>query len=141
MASLRKRGKVWYYRYVDSDGVQHERKGCPDRRETEAMAAAAEAGTARVLCGLSDPKTERLAAAERKPILDHLDDFRAALASKGGDPKHVRQTRLYAARIIDQADAVSISGLTPSAVMVALAALRSEGLSARTLNAHLTAVK
>jgi integrase len=90
---------------------------------------------------MSDPKTERLAAAERKPILAHLDDFRAALSSKGGDPKHVRQTRLYAARVIDLAATVSISGLTQSAVMVALSALRSEGLSARTLNAHLTAIK
>ena len=41
MASLRKRGKVWYYRFVDADGASHERKGCPDRRETEGMAAAA----------------------------------------------------------------------------------------------------
>ena len=141
MASVRKRGKVWYYRFVDADGIAHERKGCTDKRETESMAAAVESQIARVRCGLSDPKQERLAAAERKPILTHLDEFRDALASKGGDEKHVRQTRLYSARVIGKAAAVSISGLTQSAVMAALAALRSEGLSARTLNAHLTAVK
>ena len=56
MASFRKRGRVWYYRYVDADGVQHERKGCPDRRETEAMAAAAEAEASKVRAGLIDPK-------------------------------------------------------------------------------------
>ena len=67
MASYRKRGRLWYYRYVDADGVRHERKGCSDRRETEAMAAAAEAKAARVRSGLSDLKAERLAAAERTP--------------------------------------------------------------------------
>jgi integrase len=141
MASLRKRGRCWYYRVVDADGVRHERRGCPDRRVTEGLAAAAEAEVARIRCGLSDPKAARLAAAERKPILTHLDDFNAALASKGGKPKHVRQTRLYAARVIHLAAVVSVSGLTSSAVMASLAALRSDGLSARTLNAHLTAVK
>src|SRR4051812_30660909 len=48
MASLRKRGRVWFYRYVDADGVQREHKGCPDRRETEAMAAAVEAEASKV---------------------------------------------------------------------------------------------
>jgi hypothetical protein len=34
MASLRKRGKVWYYRFVDEAGVKREERGCPagDRR-------------------------------------------------------------------------------------------------------------
>jgi hypothetical protein len=38
VASFRKKGKNWYYRFSDSDGRQRERKGCTDRRETEAMA-------------------------------------------------------------------------------------------------------
>ena len=38
MASFRKRGKTWYYRFTGIGGKQHERKGCTDRRETEAMA-------------------------------------------------------------------------------------------------------
>jgi integrase len=141
VSSLRKRGRVWYYRFVDADGVQHERKGCTDRRESEAMAAALEAEAARVRCGLSDPKAERLAASERKPVASHLAEFTAALSAKAGDPKHVRQTRVYAGRVISLAGINTVSALTPSGVMLALAALRSEGLSARTLNAHLTAVK
>ena len=28
MASFRKKGKVWYYRFVDAKGVKRERKGC-----------------------------------------------------------------------------------------------------------------
>jgi len=40
MASLRKRGRVWYFRYSDADGVKHEVNGCPDRRVTEELARA-----------------------------------------------------------------------------------------------------
>jgi hypothetical protein len=32
VASFRKRGNAWYYRYTEIDGKQHERKGCNDRR-------------------------------------------------------------------------------------------------------------
>ncbi len=38
MASLRKRGKTWYYIYSDADGARRERKGCSDRRVTEDLA-------------------------------------------------------------------------------------------------------
>src|SRR4051794_1563086 len=56
MASYRKKGRVWYYRFIGPDGIQHEVKGCSDRRETEAMAAAAEAEAAKIRSGYIDPK-------------------------------------------------------------------------------------
>ncbi|WP_435017590.1 hypothetical protein TA3x_005207 [Tundrisphaera sp. TA3] len=57
------------------------------------MARAAEIGAARVRNGLADPRAARLAKEARRPIGDHLAEYIAAVASKGGDPKHVRQTR------------------------------------------------
>ncbi len=51
MASMRKRRNVWYYRYTDADGVKREKKGCPDRRVTEQMAAFAEAEAAKIRAG------------------------------------------------------------------------------------------
>ena len=39
MASLRKRAKVWYYRFTDENGVKRSRKGCTDKRATEELAA------------------------------------------------------------------------------------------------------
>ena len=56
MASFRKIGRNWFYRYVDANGKQTERKGCPDRRETESMAATVEGDVAKVRAGLIDPK-------------------------------------------------------------------------------------
>ena len=55
MASLRKRGRVWYYRFVDADGVKHERRG-PDRRVTEELARTAESEAARIKAGVFDAK-------------------------------------------------------------------------------------
>src|SRR5262245_40225043 len=141
MADFRKRGKNWYFRFVDATGRRVERKGCPDQRATEALARSAESEAAKVRAGLIDPKAERLAAAERRPILAHLDEFIGSLAAKGGDPRHVRQTRTYAARVIDLAGIKAISDLAPSGVMTALGRLKAERLSARTLNAHLIAIR
>src|SRR3954468_13243672 len=98
MASVRKRGRVWYYRFVDADGVQQERKGCPDRRETEAMAAASEAEASKVKAGLIDPKALGYRNHEARTLADHLTDFRAYLAGKGATPKHADLTRNRVAR-------------------------------------------
>ncbi len=48
MASVRKKGKVWYFRYTDADGVQREQPGCSDKRKTEAMLADVQAEAARI---------------------------------------------------------------------------------------------
>jgi integrase len=141
MASLRKRGKVWYYRYVNGDGVKCESKGCSDKRATEELARAAEAEAARVRAGLSDPKAERLADAGRRPILEHLADFIRTLEAKGDDAKHIRLTRTYSARVLTLGRIERIADLAPSAAMEALAKLKAKKLSPRTINAHITAVK
>src|SRR4051794_19421822 len=91
MASVRKRGRVWYYRFVDADGVQHERKGCPDRRETEAMAAAEEAEAAKVRAGLVDPKALGFRTHEARSLADHLDDWRRDMQARGKTAKHADQ--------------------------------------------------
>src|SRR5829696_3618343 len=88
MAELRKRGRNWYYRYIDANGVRVERKGCPDKRATEGLAAQAEAEAARVRAGLSDPRAEAYRRHEARPLAEHLDDFRAHLIAKGDTAKH-----------------------------------------------------
>jgi integrase len=160
MASFRKHGGNWYYRFVDADGKKRERKGCADRRATEEMARVAETAVARARAGLSDPKAERIAREGRRPIREHIDDFIAEMVSKGCDPKHVRSTRTYLERIVKRGGIERIADLTPSTVVQAVAAIkadrprspgaadrraaaakRADGLSARAVNAHLTAAK
>src|SRR4051794_12019273 len=115
MASLRKRGKVWYFRFTDPGGVKRERKGCPDKRATEELARAAETEAARGKAGLVDVKARRLAEAERRPLRDHLAEFIASLGAKADDPKHVSQTKTYATRFLDLGFIERVSELNPSA--------------------------
>jgi hypothetical protein len=76
MASFRKRGENWYYRYTDEHGRQVEKKGCTGQRETEAMAAAVEMEVAKVKAGLIDHQTIAYRNHEARPLADHLDDWR-----------------------------------------------------------------
>src|SRR4029077_608338 len=100
MASLRKRGRVWYYRYVDAVGVQHERKGCPDRRETEAMAAALESEAAKVKARLIDPRARGYRDNESRPLSEHLDDWRRDMAARGKSADHCRLYHERASKLI-----------------------------------------
>jgi integrase len=141
MASLRKRGKLWYYRFTDANGVKCEHKGCTDKRVTEELARAAESKVAKVRAGESDPKAERIAMEARRPIGDHVAEFITGLKSKGSGHSHIRTTRSYIDRIIKLSGIERITDLTLSKVDQAMIALRATGLSARALNGYMVAIK
>ena len=89
-----------------------------------------------------DTAAERFAKCQRRANRAHLDDFIATMEARNCDPKHVRTTRTYIRRIIDQAGAIRLSDLTLSAVELAVGRIQKEhGLSARAVNAHTTAAK
>ena len=93
MASLRKRGKTWYYRFTDADGVKREVKGCPDKRATEDLARAAESDVAKRRAGLIDPRLIRYQDVARQPLVDHLADWHRDLIAKGDTAKHAHMVR------------------------------------------------
>ena len=72
MASLRKRGRVWYFSFIDQDGRPSERKGCPDKRVTEELARAAESEAARIKAGLVDTKELARIVHSGHPLEDHF---------------------------------------------------------------------
>src|SRR5215218_5412608 len=113
MASFRKRGRVWYYRFVDADGLQHERKGCPDRRMTEAMAAACEADTSKIKSGLIDPKAIGFLDHEARPLADHLADWHRDMQARGKTPKHAEQYLDRAGKLAALVRGARLSDLEP----------------------------
>src|SRR3954468_3361245 len=128
MASIRRRGKLWYYTYVDENGRKVERRGFTDKRKTEEHAREIEVRVARIRDGLVDPRAERLAEAGRRQIGEHQEEFIATLSDKGRDPKHVRLTRTYIERVLDLGRIERVADLLPAAVSAALAALRADDL-------------
>jgi hypothetical protein len=71
---LRKRGKVWYYRFTDADSIKREAKGCTDKRATEEMARAAESEAAKARAGLNDPRELAYRKHDGCPLAEHLGD-------------------------------------------------------------------
>ena len=153
MASLRKRGKVWYYRVVQADGTRPEIKGCSDRRETERMAAAAETEAAKIKAGLIDAKALAHRDHAKAPIASHVDAFRQHLEAKGSKPKHVALTIQQATRILSLAGVERLADLDAGRVQAALKTLRDgapaesdptkreKGLSLGSCNSYRTAVR
>ena len=171
MASFRKKGRVWYFRFTDADGNKKERKGCPDRRATEDMAREAETEAARIRAGSLDPRELAYRRHAGRTLADHLADFQSALMAKGGTPKHANlfsdRARRVAALVrgagladIDppktakQSDrnkatvalarvltAARLADLTPVRVQDALATLRDAGRSLQTCNHHRAAIR
>ena len=141
MASVRKGGRFWYYRFIDAPGVRHERMGCPDRHETGAMAAASESEAAKVKAGLIDPKALAFRDHESLPLAGHLADFESALLAKGGTRKHASVSRNRAERVLTLGKARRVSDLSLSKAVEALATLRGEGIGAEKVNHSVRAVK
>ena len=163
MASFRKRGKIWFYRFTDIDGRQRERKGCSDRRETEAMAGSAEAEVSKLKDGYVDLKDVLARRSESRPAVEHIASWQSDLVAQGHTAKHAEHTsnrvrRLFAvifgsptalmdhrrlkpserasvAQKIATAIAVAkLSDLTRPKVQAAIAKLRDAGWSLQTCN-------
>jgi len=171
LASLRKRGKVWYYRFADADGIYRERKGCSDKRATEEMARDADSEAAKVRAGLVDPKDLARREHAAKPLVEHIEAWSASQEARGLTPKHValsaaRVRRLVAiirgAKLADVEppknakrgdlgrfeealaewlDGARLADLTPEASQAALRSLIGQGISLATANHYRTAVK
>jgi len=171
MASVTKRGRIWYYAFIDADGRQKRFKGCSDRRETERMAAAAELEAAKIRTGLVDPRQLAYRDHAARPIAEHLQDFKAHLAARGSTSKYVGLTIQQARRLLALASGAEFSEVVPprttkraeldrieahidrllasaklaildaGRIQAALKTLRSEGLSPRTCNHYRTSVK
>jgi integrase len=141
MASLRKRGRVWYFKFIDGDGRPVERKGCPDRRATEEMARAAESEAAKIRAGLTDPRELAHRQHEARPLSEHVRDWHAFLVGKGSTQQHADLSRNRVNRLIDLARAKRLPDLSPSRVQAALKAIRDEGVSLRSVHHYTRAVK
>ena len=141
MASFRKIGKNWFYRIVGPDGRQIERKGCSDRRETELMASAAEAEAAKIRAGYVTSAQVGAKAAAGRPVLEHLDAFRADQLARGLTEKHATLVHSRIRRLLDKAGVERLTDLTGERVKLALGRMRDAGLSAQSLNHYIRSAK
>ena len=171
MASLRNRGRVWYYSYVTSDGTKRECRGCTDKRATEDMARSAESEAAQIRSGSIDPPALAYRRQEARPLSEHLDEYEADMRARGNTSHYARLHADRARRVValvcggKLADfdapktatktertaagdartqilhAARFADLSTSGVQDALATLRAVGRSLETLNHYRAAIR
>lgn len=136
--------------YFDADGQRRQvNSGTPDLATAERIAGQLQNKAALRQSGIIDPTQERFSNEARRPLVDHIEDYRRYLASKDNTPKHVESTVRYIEIICQRMNAKQVSDLNGAAVLQIVGELRNKGISKRTkdgvgprtANAYLTAVK
>jgi integrase len=156
--------------YTDENGKRRKKTGFPDKKRSDRLAAQLEERAREIREGLADPAAEKYAAAERKPLADHLADWKATMTDRSGTAKHVelsvdRARRLLAVMCgaapgeldgktmtrVQQAEVdvkigkligdTRLSFLEPDEVQAALAAFKNSGRSLQTCNHYRAAIR
>jgi integrase len=134
MASLRKKGKVWYVRVRDESGRQREVKAGPDKSVANQMKRDLESKTQRIKAGVLDPREADCLDAERIPITKHVADYVQNLEARGACPDHLKNVRKRLGWFLEETKISRLSQLRPSLAVTALKTLRDSGRSDQTVN-------
>jgi integrase len=141
MASLRKKGKVWYVRVRDESGRQREVKAGPDKSVAQSIACDLESKVRRIKAGVLDPREADCLDAERIPITQHVADYVRNREDKGFCPDHLENVRKRLGWFLEETKIARLSQLRPSLADSALKALRDAGRSDQTVQHYATCWK
>jgi len=134
---IRKQTKCWYIDYKTSDGTRKRVKGFKDKTATAQLAAKLEKEAEQAEIGIVDKYKEH----RSKPLLEHLEDFKQSLLGKGDTEKQARQVYNRAKAVVEHCRFVYTPDVSGSKVQKHLADRRRGGLSIRTSNFYLQAIK
>jgi len=129
--------RKWRVEYRGADGIVRRVTGYTDLAATKQLAARLERDAARGQEGMIDPYADP----SRRPLVDHLADYRGHLEAKDDAPRHVAQTCTALRAVLDGCGFLRTADLSGSRLAAWLAERRGQGTSARTFNYYLTAAK
>src|SRR6516164_2072706 len=115
----KKKSRTWHVRYYTPDGQRHRVKGYRDKKATETKAAELEKRGIRLDAGLTDPTDEHV----KRPLAEHLADYRRYMDAKGNTPEHAGLTEARVRSCLDACRFVRVADIQPSAVLSFLADL------------------
>lgn len=147
MASIFKRkGKrtkhhPYIIQYKDEQGRKRQVTGYTDKDATLRRASDIEDRVRKIHDGLLDPSTERRQEHSRRPIGEHLEEFRQDMLARNVTLAQARLVHYRAERLFSLASIERLTDISPSAVMRAVARIQAEGRSAKTCNDTLAAAK
>jgi len=148
------RGGYWYVSWFDYTGKRRtECSRTTDKATAERIVAKYEADAAARRSGAIDATLERFGIEARRPIAEHVADYKAHLEARQNTSRHVALTIAHVRAIIDHCSATTYHGLTGAVVMQAIDNVRRAGnrktkdearrgpMSLRTCNAYLRSIK
>jgi len=135
--TVRKQSKYWYIDYKTADGTRKRVKAFKDKAATIQRAAQLERESELAQAGIIDKYKEH----RKKPLAEHLNDFKASLVNKGTTEKHACLVYNRAKAVIENCKFAYIADISASRVQRYLAERRRDGLSIRSSNFYLQAVK
>ena len=134
---VKTRSKKWWGRYRTANGKDRRVPLAADKTAAQAMLNDLVRKAERVAAGIVDPyETHR-----KRPLTEHLSDFKKDLKNKGSTPNYVQTTYQRAHTIAEAAGFKTINELSPSCVLDVLAAKRKEGISIASSNHYQRAIK
>ena len=147
----RSKGGAWVVKYYDHDGRRRTKTTkTTDRRAAERILSKLVSDAALRRDGVVDTAAERVSLEGKRPIGDHLDDWKATLTAKGNTERHVELVTGRARKVIEGCRFETWADVNASGVMAYLGELRRDkakgdkvvrGVSAQTFNFYLAAVK
>ena len=128
--------------YYDHNSARIEvNSKTPDKDAAEQLAARLETEAMLRKRGFIDTNQERYATERRRPLIEHLADFRAVLLANGNTEKHVNEKVAQVQELIRRCNAEEIKDLTASTVQQEVKSILDLGRSLRTCNSYLQCVK
>ena len=124
MASLRRKGKVYYVRFRTDDGRQTERKVGPDKSVALKIKRDLETKLVNVKLGLETSQAD----GERIPISQHVESYVANLEARGHVLEHTRLVRQRLEWFLAETKITRLSQLRPALADQALSTLRKAAL-------------
>ena len=134
---IKAKSKKWWGRYRDASGVERRVPLASGKTAAQTMLNELITREERKAAGLIDQFDEHA----KRPLAEHVKDYRRHLESKANATSHVKLTTSYIQKVIAGCGFKVIRDLSASRVATWLSDLRTEGRSVRTSNAYLTAIK
>lgn len=135
-----RKGGKWTAWWIDQNGKRRSKAAATDRAASLEIARKLETEATKIREGLIQPVEITRREARRKPIADHIEDYRLTLQAKGDTKKHARHIAKAVTRLLEDSSARSVVDVVHDRVQEALGRLKAKR-SARTANHALGALK
>lgn len=147
MASVFKRGGKrakgsWYASWFDHNGKRHTKSTrTTDKATAERIAKKHEADASLRREGVIDPALATVNSEAKRSIKEHLSNYEYKMRAADCTDNHVSRTAGMIRKIAKWAEFTTVSNITADGVNRYAAKMHDAGLSPRTIQAYLTAIK